>query len=57
MARSGVRRIGAQGSHELALGLAHYRNPVKQAKSPNRLVASLHGGRFAVAHPLPPYAP
>ena len=34
-----------------------YRNPVKQAKSPNRLVAGLHGGRFVVAHPLPPYAP
>jgi glycosyltransferase involved in cell wall biosynthesis len=36
---------------------AHYRNPVKQAKSPNRLVAGLHGGRFVVAHPLPAYAP
>jgi hypothetical protein len=34
-----------------------YRNPVKQAKSPNRLVAGLHGGRFVVAHPLPAYAP
>jgi glycosyltransferase involved in cell wall biosynthesis len=36
---------------------AHYRDPVKQAKSPNRLVAGLHGGRFVVAHPLPAYAP
>ncbi len=34
-----------------------YRNPVKQAKSPNRLVAGVHGGRFVVAHPLPAYAP
>jgi hypothetical protein len=34
-----------------------YRDPVKQAKSPNRLVAGLHGGRFVVAHPLPAYAP
>jgi glycosyltransferase involved in cell wall biosynthesis len=36
---------------------AHYRDAVKQAKSPNRLVAGLHGGRFVVAHPLPAYAP
>lgn len=36
---------------------AHYRDPVKQAKSPNRLVAGLHGGRFVVAHPLPAYVP
>jgi hypothetical protein len=34
-----------------------YRNPVKQAKSPNRLVTGLHGGRFVVAHPLRAYAP
>lgn len=34
-----------------------YRDPVKHAKSPNRLVAGLHGGRFVVAHPLPAYAP
>jgi glycosyltransferase involved in cell wall biosynthesis len=36
---------------------AHYHDPVKQAKSPNRLVAGIHGGRFVVAHPLPAYAP
>ena len=36
---------------------SEYRNPVKQAKSPNRLIAGLHGGRFVVAHPLPAYAP
>jgi len=34
-----------------------YRNPVKQAKSPNRLVTGLHGGRFVVAHPVKAYAP
>jgi hypothetical protein len=34
-----------------------YRDPARQAKSPNRLVAGLHGGRFVVAHPLPAYAP
>jgi hypothetical protein len=34
-----------------------YRNPVKQAKSPNRLVAGLQAGRFVVAHPLPAYQP
>jgi hypothetical protein len=32
-------------------------DPVRRAKSPNRLVAGLHGGRFVVAHPLPAYAP
>ena len=36
---------------------SEYRNPVKQAKSPNRLVTGLHGGRFVVAHPLKAYAP
>ena len=34
-----------------------YRNPVVRAKSPNRLIAGLHGGRFVVAHPLPAYEP
>ena len=34
-----------------------YRDPVKQAKSPNRLVTGVHGGRFVVAHPLKAYAP
>jgi glycosyltransferase involved in cell wall biosynthesis len=34
-----------------------WRDPVRQAKSPNRLVSGLHGGRFVVAHPLPAYAP
>jgi hypothetical protein len=36
---------------------SEYRNPIKQAKSPNRLVTGLHGGRFVVAHPIPAYAP
>jgi hypothetical protein len=32
-------------------------NPRKLAKSPNRLTQALHGGRFAVASPLPAYQP
>jgi hypothetical protein len=44
-------------SNDLVLIPSAYRDPVKQAKSPNRLVAGLHGGRFVVAHPLPAYAP
>jgi hypothetical protein len=47
----------AIAASDLVLIPSDYRNPVKQAKSPNRLVAGLHGGRFVVAHPLPPYAP
>ena len=42
---------------DLVLIPSDYRNPIKQAKSPNRLVTGLHGGRFVVAHPLPAYAP
>jgi hypothetical protein len=42
---------------DLVLIPSDYRNPVKQAKSPNRLVAGLQGGRFVIAHPLPAYAP
>jgi glycosyltransferase involved in cell wall biosynthesis len=42
---------------DLVLIPSEYRDPRKQAKSPNRLVAGLHGGRFVVAHPLPAYAP
>lgn len=42
---------------DLVLIPSDYRDPVRQAKSPNRLVAGLHGGRFVVAHPLPAYAP
>lgn len=48
---------GIIGSHDMVLIPSDYRDPVKQAKSPNRLVAGLHGGRFVVAHPLPAYAP
>lgn len=44
-------------SHDMVLIPSAYRDPVKQAKSPNRLVAGVHGGRFVVAHPLPAYAP
>lgn len=44
-------------SNDIVLIPSAYRDPVKQAKSPNRLVAGLHGGRFVVAHPLPAYAP
>ena len=47
----------AIASSDVVLIPSDYRNPVKQAKSPNRLVAGLHGGRFVVAHPLPAYAP
>jgi hypothetical protein len=44
-------------SNDIVLIPSAWRDPVKQAKSPNRLVAGLHGGRFVVAHPLPAYAP
>lgn len=46
----------AIAASDLVLIPSDYRDPVKQAKSPNRLVAGLHGGRFVVAHPLPAYA-
>lgn len=42
---------------DVVLVPSEYRNPIKQAKSPNRLVAGLHAGRFVVAHPVPAYAP
>ena len=48
---------GVIAAHDIVLIPSAYRDPVKQAKSPNRLVAGLHGGRFVVAHPLPAYAP
>ena len=48
---------GIIDSNDMVLIPSAYRDPVKQAKSPNRLVAGLHGGRFVVAHPLPAYAP
>ena len=48
---------GVIQSHDMVLIPSAYRDPVKQAKSPNRLVAGLHSGRFVVAHPLPAYAP
>ncbi|MGH8726386.1 MAG: hypothetical protein ACREU1_16150, partial [Burkholderiales bacterium] len=44
-------------SSDVVLIPSEHRNPVKRAKSPNRLVAGVHGGRFVVAHPLPAYAP
>jgi hypothetical protein len=44
-------------SNDMILIPSDYRDPVKQAKSPNRLIAGVHGGRFVVAHPLPAYAP
>jgi hypothetical protein len=47
----------AIAASDLVLIPSEYRDPVKQAKSPNRLIAGLHGGRFVVAHPLPAYAP
>ena len=47
----------AIGSSDIVLIPSDYRNPVKQAKSPNRLIAGLHGGRFVLAHPLPAYEP
>lgn len=48
---------GIIGASDMVLIPSVYRDPVKQAKSPNRLVAGLHAGRFVVAHPLPAYAP
>jgi hypothetical protein len=42
---------------DIVLIPAAYRDPVRQAKSPNRLVAGVQGGRFVVAHPVPAYAP
>ena len=48
---------GLIASSDMVLIPSDYRDPVKQAKSPNRLVAGVHGGRFVVAHPLPAYAP
>ena len=48
---------GIIGANDMVLLPSAYRDPVRQAKSPNRLVAGLHGGRFVVAHPLPAYAP
>jgi hypothetical protein len=47
----------AIAASDLILIPSDYRNPVMQAKSPNRLIAGLHGGRFVVAHPLPAYEP
>ena len=47
----------AMGIADLVILPSDYRNPLKQAKSPNRLVAGLHGGRLVVAHPLPAYRP
>jgi hypothetical protein len=47
----------AIAASDLILIPSDYRNPVTQAKSPNRLIAGLHGGRFVVAHPLPAYEP
>lgn len=44
-------------ANDMILIPSDYRDPVKQAKSPNRLIAGVHGGRFVVAHPLPAYAP
>jgi hypothetical protein len=47
----------ALAAHDVVLIPSAYRDPVKQAKSPNRLVAGLHAGRLVVAHPLRAYAP
>jgi hypothetical protein len=47
----------ALAAHDLVLIPSEFRNPAKQAKSPNRLVAGLHAGRLVVAHPLKAYAP
>lgn len=44
-------------AHDVVLIPSEFRNPLKQAKSPNRLVAGLHAGRLVVAHPLAAYAP
>jgi hypothetical protein len=47
----------ALAASDLVLIPSDYRNPLKQAKSPNRLVAGLHAGRMVIAHPLPAFAP
>jgi hypothetical protein len=44
-------------SHDIVIIPSSWRDPVKRAKSPNRLVSALNAGRFVVAHPLPAYAP
>lgn len=43
-------------SHDMVIIPSAWRDPVKRAKSPNRLVSGLNAGRFVVAHPLPAYA-
>jgi hypothetical protein len=48
---------GALASNDAVVIPSAYRDSVKQAKSPNRLVAGLHAGRMVLAHPLPAYAP
>jgi hypothetical protein len=48
---------GVLAAHDLVLIPSEFRNSLKQAKSPNRLVAGLHAGRLVVAHPLAAYAP
>ena len=47
----------AFAAHDLVLIPSAYRDPVKRAKSPNRLVAGIHAGRLVIAHPLPAYEP
>jgi hypothetical protein len=42
---------------DLVLIPSAYHDARRQAKSPNRLVAALHGGRLAVAHPIAAYQP
>jgi hypothetical protein len=42
---------------DLVLIPSVYGDPRRQAKSPNRLVAALHGGRLPICHPLPAYLP
>jgi len=42
---------------DLVIIPADFRNSRSSAKSPNRLVAGVHAGRFVVAHPVPAYLP
>lgn len=47
----------ALAASDFVLIPSHYGDARRQAKSPNRLVCAMHGGRLPICHPLPAYAP
>jgi hypothetical protein len=47
----------ALAASDFVLIPSQYGDLRRQAKSPNRLVSALHGGRLPICHPLPAYAP